>query len=113
MNIVIYDAETPIMQIRSDGINAMSKWVGPKHIKIPKYLYPENITPHGISMFCETRQPPRTRFDIEHVLKAYGLREYLPIQMCKISYGITHEDDLWMLFEGQVKPRYADITIRQ
>lgn len=112
MIITIYNFDTSIMQISSDGINSQSKWIGPRHIKIPRYLYPENITPQGISKFCETRQPPRTRFDIDRILKIYGLREYLPIQMCRISHGITHEDDLWMLFEGQVKPKYADITVR-
>lgn len=112
MVITIYNYDTPILKIRSDGIKAQAQWVGPKHIKIPRYIYPENITPQGISRFCETRQPPRTRFDIDRILKAYGLREYLPIQMCRISHGVTHADHLWMLFDGQEKPRYADITVR-
>lgn len=112
--MIIYDEEEPQIKISWDGSGAVSEWLTSfRHPKIPPSLYPEKITPKAISDFCESRQPPRTRFDIDYLLAyKYKLREYLPIQMCRISHGITHSDDLWMLFENQEKPEYENIKVR-
>lgn len=114
MQFIIYDKEEPQLRVFWEGAKAGSEWLTDKrHIKIPRTLYPENITSLDINRFCETRQPPRTRFDIDYLLKhKYKMREYLPIQMCMKSRGITHSDDLWLLFEGQEKLKYEDITVR-
>lgn len=114
MKFLILNFDTPIMQVEWDKMQAKSEWLSEeRHIKIPKYLYPENITIQGISRFCESRQPPRTRYNIEELLtKKYKLKAYLPIQMCRISHGITHSDDLWLLFEGQEQCKYAEISVR-
>lgn len=114
MQFIIYDEDIPQLRVFWEKQKAGSEWLtDERHIKIPKYLYPENITVQGISRFCESRQPPRTRFDIDYLLKhKYKIREYMPIQMCRISHGITHSDDLWLLFEGQEKCRYEDISVR-
>lgn len=113
MQFIIYNRETPQMRVSWEMMNAKSEWLTTeRHLNIPRYMYPENITIAGISRFCESRQPPRTRYDIDRLLKCYGLREYMPIQMCRISHGVTHSDDLWLLFEGQEKCNYADISVR-
>lgn len=112
MVIFIMNFDEPIMRVEFSATSAKSEWLGQKHIKIPRYMYPENITSQAVSRFCETRQPPRTRFNIDDILKKYNLKEYLPIQMCKISHGVTHSDDLWIWFEGQERYKYADIRVR-
>ena len=114
MGFVLYNMEDPQLAVWWEGNVAHSVWLTDfRHPKIPRYMYPENITFHSISRFCESRQPPRNRVGIDYLLQnVYGLTEYQPIAMCRISRGITHSDDLWMLFEGQERVPYASITVR-
>ena len=104
--------DNPILDVKYDLTTAESKWLGEKHIKIPRGMFPENITVKSISAFCESRQPPRTRVDIDRILREkYDMREYLPMQMCKKSHGITMEDFLWMKFDNE-DITYDDIRVR-
>lgn len=90
-----------------------SRWLSDKrHPKIPRYLWPENIKLGAIPKFCETRVPPRTRFDIDEILRANGLRSYMPIQMCRISHGLQMTDFIWIKFDGEEDLHYEDIKIR-
>lgn len=102
----------PILDVKYDLTKAESKWLGEKHIKIPRGMFPENITVKNISAFCESRQPPRTRVDIDRILREkYDMREYLPMQMCKKSHGITMSDFLWMKFDDE-DIMYEDVRVR-
>lgn len=104
--------DNPILDVKYDLTKAESKWLGEKHIKIPRGMFPENITVKNISAFCESRQPPRTRVDIDRILREkYDMREYLPMQMCKKSHGITMSDFLWMKFDDE-DIMYADVRVR-
>lgn len=111
-HFVIMNKNNPILDVKYDLTTAESKWLGEKHIKIPRGMFPENITVKSISAFCESRQPPRTRVDIDRILREkYDMREYLPIQMCKKSHGITMADFLWMKFDDE-DIRYEDVRVR-
>lgn len=114
MQFIIYNFDEPQMLVELNLPFARSEWLTDKrHIKIPRSLYPENITAKAVSKFCESRQPPRNRVGINELLrKKYKMWEYLPIQMCKKSRGITHSDDLWLLFDDAEKVPYASITVR-
>ena len=114
IKFTIMNRNKEVLEVESDGLKAISRWVGEKHIKIPINIYPENITPDAVVEFCESRQPPRTRYNIDELLrKKYKMKEYLPVQMCRKSRGITMEDNLWIRFEGDDNIRYEDIGIRQ
>ena len=79
-HFVIMNKDNPILDVKYDLTTAESKWLGEKHIKIPRGMFPENITVKSISAFCESRQPPRTRVDIDRILREkYDMREYLPM----------------------------------
>lgn len=111
-HFIIMNKDNPILDVKYDLTKAESKWLGEKHIKIPRGMFPENITVKNISAFCESRQPPRTRVDIDRILREkYDMREYLPMQMCKKSHGITMSDFLWMKFDDE-DIMYADVRVR-
>ena len=111
-HFVIMNKDNPIWDVKYDSTTAESKWLGEKHIKIPRGMFPENITVKNISAFCESRQPPRTRVDIDRILREkYELMDYLPMQMCKKSHGITMEDFLWMKFDNE-DITYDDVRVR-
>lgn len=111
-HFIIMNKDNPILDVKYDLTKAESKWLGEKHIKIPRGMFPENITVKNISAFCESRQPPRTRVDIDRILKEkYDMREYLPMQMCKKSHGITMSDFLWMKFDDE-EIMYEDVRVR-
>ena len=111
-HFVIMNKDNPILDVKYDLTTAESKWLGEKHIKIPRGMFPENITVKSISAFCESRQPPRTRVDIDRILREkYDMREYLPMQMCKKSHGITMADFIWMKFDDE-DITYADVRVR-
>ena len=111
-HFVIMNKDNPILDVKYDLTTAESKWLGEKHIKIPRGMFPENITVKSISAFCESRQPPRTRVDINRILREkYDMREYLPMQMCKKSHGITMADFLWMKFDDE-DITYENVRVR-
>ena len=111
-HFIIMNKDNPILDVKYDLTKAESKWLGEKHIKIPRGMFPENITVKNISAFCESRQPPRTRVDIDRILREkYDMREYLPMQMCKKSHGITMSDFLWMKFDDE-DIMYEDVRVR-
>lgn len=111
-HFVIMNKDNPILDVKYDLTKAESKWLGEKHIKIPRGMFPENITVKNISAFCESRQPPRTRVDIDRILREkYDMREYLPMQMCKKSHGITMADFLWIKFDDE-DITYEDVRVR-
>ena len=60
-HFVIMNKDNPILDVKYDLTTAESKWLGEKHIKIPRNMYPDEISIDAIYEFCESRQPPRTR----------------------------------------------------
>lgn len=114
MQFIIYHKDTPVMRVFWDAAYAESEWLSNfRHPNIFPYMHPERITVPAISKFCESRLPPRNRVNIDELLRRkYKLTAYQPIQMCKVTRGITHSDDLWLLFEGEEPVPYDSITVR-
>ena len=114
MQFIIYNKDTPLMRVFWDKSYASSEWLGDwHHPNIFPNMHPGRITVPAISAFCESRLPPRNRVNIDELLRyKYKLASYQPIQMCKVTRGITHSDDLWLLFEGEEKVPYASISVR-
>ena len=111
-HFIIMNKDNPILDVKYDLTTAESKWLGEKHIKIPRNMYPDEISIDAIYEFCESRQPPRTRVDIYRILREkYELMDYLPMQMCEKSHGITMEDFLWMKFADE-DITYEDVRVR-
>lgn len=115
MQFIIYNKDTPLMRVFWDKAQAKSEWVSNfRHPNIFPYMYPDCITISAIAKFCESRLPPRSRVNIDELLRRkYKLKTYQPIQMCKVTRGISHSDDLWLLFKGEEQVPYASITVRQ
>lgn len=67
-------------------------------VKIPSYLKKDTATLKDFNRFLETRVVPKERYDLDDVLKKYGLKFYNPLQMCMKSYGRSKVDDLWIDF---------------
>lgn len=111
--VTIMHKDQPVMKITWDKNTIQSQWLGKHHIKIPPDMYPGKITIKAFVDWCETRQPPRTRIGIDELLRTvYKMKTYLPIQMCRKSHGITHEDDLWMLFDNEGVIKYETLSVR-
>ena len=111
-SLEILNKDKVILYVYWEHNKIHSVWKAEPHIKIPKYIYPENITLENLLKWMETRVVPRTRFGIEDILKEYGLPEYHPYWICKQTHGITMSDYLWVRFEGETL-KYDDIAIRQ
>lgn len=80
-------------------------------ILIPKSLYPDRITYENFDKFLRSRLPDPTRADIDDILRAYGIREFQPVAMCKKSHGRNMTDFLWLRFNNE-KLTYNDIRLR-
>lgn len=75
-------------------------------IKIPLKLRVPNPDFKDVLAFLESRCVPRTRVDIKDILRAYGLREYNPMMMCRKSHGRSPTDYIWVRFDDDL----PDIT---
>lgn len=82
-----------------------------KHWAIPDELFTKP-TRAIFERFLESRCFDRTCEDAQQLLKWYGLPEYLPLSICKKSYGIKSEDFLWIRFDGMEHLRYDDIRLK-
>lgn len=80
-------------------------------IWVPKYIYPDRITYKNYERFLCTRLPDKTRDDIDDILKNYGLREFQPVKMCRLSHGRNMTDFLWLRFDDE-HVTFDDIKLR-
>lgn len=113
-SITILNREKEIMRINwdTDTKEVTSEWLGEYHFKIPRTIYPENITWKNVMNWLETRTVPRTRFGIEELLRVkFKLREYNPYLMCKMSHGLSMSDYIWLKFDNE-EIDYDSIKIR-
>ena len=67
--------------------------------KVPNNLRVSNPDFKAVLSFLESRCVPRTRIDIQEILRAYGLREYNPMLMCRKSHGRSPTDYIWVKFD--------------
>ena len=88
-SFIIMNMDDPQLKIEFDHLSAKSTWLTDEmFLKIPYSLCPENITVRAIEEFCETRVEPRTRVNIDYVLRhVYKMKDYFPIKMCRLSRG--------------------------
>ncbi len=70
-------------------------------IKVPMALRSEKGTFKDFLKFLESRCAPRTRIGIEDILKAYDIKFYDPMAMCRKSHGRTMVDFLWVKFNDE------------
>lgn len=69
--------------------------------KIPIKLCNSNGTFKDFLDFLESRCAPRTRYNIEDILKMYDIKFYDPLAMCRKSHGRTMSDYLWVKFNDE------------
>lgn len=67
--------------------------------KVPRILLQQHPEFKHVLDFLESRCVPRTRIDINDILRAYGLREYNPMLMCRKSHGRSPTDFIWVKFD--------------
>lgn len=80
-------------------------------IVIPKSIYPDRITYDNYIKFLEERLQDKTRDDMPQILKRYGVRDFMPVKMCRKSHGRNMTDFLWLRFDDE-KLCYNDIKLR-
>lgn len=80
-------------------------------ILVPKAIYPDRITYKNFEKFLESRLPDKTRDDMPEILRRYGLRDFMPVKMCRKSHGRNMTDFLWLRFDDE-KLCYNDIRLR-
>lgn len=78
------------------------------HLPFPRGKKP---TIADVYDFFEDRSFPKTRVNIEGILKSMGLDHYDPIAMCKVNHGLCWDDYTWVRFEGE-DITYDDIKVR-
>ena len=77
---------------------------------IDKQFPPGEVTVDVIFDWFEERCVPRTRKNIEEALSYYGLKEYDPYDICKVTHGTLHGDFTWIKWEGE-DITYEDVKI--
>ena len=83
-------------------------------IHIPRTLRVPNPDFKDVLAFLESRCPPRTRIGLDRILRAYGLREYNPMLMCRKSHGLSHTDFVWVSFDDDPPEiTWANIKLRK
>ena len=116
----IYDREICIMKVRwgnKVGYATTENTIGERHIKINRGLYGRNfervaeVPFENVTKFLESRTVPRTRYDLESVLKKYNVKFYDPLNMCKKSHGVSMSDYIWIKFIGE-ELTFNDVKLR-
>ena len=75
-------------------------------------LFPRKKMDMITIMEClETRCYPRNRQSIKRILKTLGLKEYNPLEICKITHGIMRNDYTWLRFDDE-DIGYENVKIR-
>lgn len=80
-------------------------------ILIPKKFLKPEANFQDLLDFMESRVAPRTRYDIDDILKRYDLCDYQPYAMCRKSHGRKMTDYIWLKFDDE-DITYADIKLR-
>lgn len=72
-----------------------------------------NVTPTYAAFldFLESRCPPRDRTNIKHLLDNWGLIEYDPLAITRITHGLMFADYLWIRFDNE-EITYDQIKVR-
>ena len=83
-------------------VNNISEKKNPWLPYISKNEKEYSISICDITKFLETRCVPRTRENIEEILKKYNLKEYSPIGICKKTHGVSHNDNYWVRFDNEL-----------
>ena len=94
VEVMWYDAVQMVIKYRLLDISS-EICVDNPIILIPKSLYPDRITYENFDKF----------------LRAFGIREFQPVAMCKKSHGRNMTDFLWLRFNDE-KLTYNDIRLR-
>ena len=92
----------------------VKNFTGKKHPLVP-YVMKEDIeykiSIMDLNKFLETRCFPRTRYNVEELLKKYDLRFYYPYGICVKSHGVSMTDFLWLRFDNE-RLTYDDVRLR-
>lgn len=100
VEVMWYDE--PQLIIRYTLFDIESELCVPKPIiLIPKAIYPDRITYENYAKFLEERLPDKTRDDMPEILRRYGLRDFMPVKMCRKSHGRNMTDFLWLRFDDE------------
>jgi hypothetical protein len=111
MYFEVYEMENLLLRVTWDipdlqvGDALVENFEGIKNISLmpisfdnSKYTVPFT----DIWKFLETRCVPRTRVDIDNLLKQkYNLREYSALGIVKRTHGVSMNDYIWIKFEGE------------
>lgn len=111
----IYDKNVPQLRVQwslNDPFSVTTQQlVSEPNIKImPKLWYGTNDF-RVVLEFLERRTVPRTRYNIDDVLKQYDLKEYLPLHMCQKDHGVSMTDYIWIKFDGE-DICWEDVAVR-
>ena len=99
--------------IQQNGIHVETKQCcAERHMRIPVILWENRGKIKDVLKFLETRTVPRTRYDLDDILKRYGLRDYDPVAMVRKSHGVSMSDYVWILFDDEPRISYDSIRIR-
>ncbi len=71
----------------------------------------DNISRNQLNEVLRLRCIEEGRVDIKSKLKAWGLDEYNPLEIVKITHGVSYNDYIWIRFPGE-KITAEDVLIR-
>lgn len=72
---------------------------------------PFGNTGESFQRFLRSRVFPETRADKDKILKALGLKHYIPLAIVRKTRGLCYDDFYWVRFRGDTVT-YNDIKIR-
>ena len=116
VKIEVFDREDLICVIKLDGDTArIYNPSGKKNVFCP-YITKEainySVSIQDLDKFLELRCVPRTRVDIDWLLKhRYNMKYYSALGICRKTHGVMYSDFIWLRFDDE-RISFNDIRIR-
>lgn len=114
----VYDREELILRVTWGDVVGVAHVENPSGVKNIRTMpisfdgqYRYDVSFPEVMKFLERRTVPRTRFDIEDILKRYGIKEYNPLAMCRKSHGRSMGDYVWIKFDDE-NTCFEDVRLR-
>jgi hypothetical protein len=72
----------------------------------------DTMTRYELGQILRTRCWDEHREGLPRLLKALGLSEYNPYEICRKTHGVMYQDKIWFRYKGE-NLTYEDVAIKE
>lgn len=72
----------------------------------------DEMTRYELGQIMRTRCWDEHRDGLKRLLKAIGLSEYNPYEICRKTHGVMFQDKIWFCYKGE-QLSYEDVAIKR